>query len=399
MSDSRIIGAVEVGTTKTVVLIAEILKPGSMNIIGFGETTTRGVQKGEIIDLTAACGCVHAAMIHAENQARVKVRDVYISQTGGHLDGFFNRGSVTVTRADNIVSRSDIERVIHEVKTKELPPDRVRIHNIHQGFLLDGVPVEDPFGMEGENLQVGYWIVHADERKVRNLVNTVHTFGQNVEDLIVSSMASASVVASDADKQNGCLVLDIGGGTTDYVLYKDRRVVLTGCLPVAGAHLTNDLSLGLRVDRKRAERIKRAHSRAVLPVAEQNEKVWLQGDRMIGDRQIPLKAIHKITTLRLEELFRVIRKILGEHYSTKEMNGGVILTGGTANMPGIEAIAARELGVDARIAEAPQWVGPGLAGPEYSNVLGLLHFAMGAQDRKQPEKRKPKGLLGRILNI
>jgi cell division protein FtsA len=217
----------------------------------------------------------------------------------------------------------------------------------------------------------------------------IRGFNVKVQELILSSLASGTMLASAEDKQNGVLVIDVGAGTTDYVLYRDGCAQLTGVVPVGGVHLTNDLSLGLRVTEGQAEKLKLRFGRGTVATKDRSETIWLNGDFAIGDRKFPRHTIEQITAARTAELFEVVRKKLGPAFSPEKTAAGVILTGGTSKLPGIDEAAARVFGVQARLGEAPGWVAENLRDPAFSSVLGLLQYGISSSaDLNAPRRAK-----------
>ncbi len=401
MSESRVVGAVEIGTSKVVVLLGEIIDDAGLNIIGHSIGSSQGVKKGVIHNLSAASDCVHAAIMKAEKHAQSRIDEVYLAQTGSHLIGNFNVGSTNVSSPDNLVREIDIQQAREDAKRRKLPADRTYIHHIQNPFLLDGQQVDSPLAREGRHLQVGYWSVHGESSRVSDSLRVIRGIDLDVSDIIISSIASGAVLLEDAEKEHGALVIDIGGGTTDYVLYRGGYIVKTGVVPVGGDHITNDLSIGLRVGRKSAEAFKLKYGRAYYDSADRDEKVWLIGDFTIGDREYPLAAITRIIDARVSEIFSIIKEELSEAelYSPAGIACGVVLTGGTAQLRGIDESVRRHLGLAARVAEGPLDVAAELRQPIYSTALGLLHYALtGQEDRQKPAKpasilRKLSGLL------
>lgn len=400
MSDSRVVGAVEIGTTKVVVLLGEIIDDEGLNIIGHSICSSKGVKKGEIQDLNAASDCVHATIMKAEDNANSRIDEVYLAQTGSHLVGNFNVGTTNVSSSDNIVSKTDIEQAKEDAKRRKLPPSRTYIHHIQNPFSLDGKPVDNPLSSEGRQLQVGYWSVHGDSARVSNSLRVIKGIDLDVSDMIISSIASGAVLLEDSEKDNGALVVDIGGGTTDYVLYRKGYIVKTGVIPVGGDHITNDLSIGLRVGRKSAEEFKVKNGRAYYDSADRDEKVWLFGDLTIGDREYPLAAITKIIEARVSEIFTIIKEQLqeAELYEPADIASGVVLTGGSSQLAGIDESVRRNLGLEARVSEGPLGVAADLRSPAYSTALGLLHYALTGQEDKQ-QAAKTGGILRRLTGL
>lgn len=400
MSDSRVVGAVEIGTSKVVVLLGEIIDDEGLNIIGHSVGSSKGVKKGEIQDLNAASDCVHAAIMKAEKNANSRIDEVYLAQTGSHLQGNFSVGTTNVSSPDNIVRQVDIDQAKEDAKRRKLPQDRTYIHHIQNPFSIDGHAVDNPLSREGRQLQVGYWSVHGESVKVSNSLRVIRGIDLDVSDMIISSIASGAVLLEEAEKENGALVVDIGGGTTDYVLYRKGYIVKTGVIPVGGDHITNDLSIGLRVGRKSAEEFKVKNGRAYYDSADRDEKVWLFGDLTIGDREYPLAAITKIIEARVTEIFTIIKEQLqqAELYNPADIASGIVLTGGSSQLDGIEESAGRNLGLDARISDGPVGVAPELRHPGYSTALGLLHYALtGQEDRKQ--SAKSGGIFRRLTGL
>lgn len=400
MSQSRVVAAVEIGTSKVAVLLGEIIDDAGLNIIGHSVGSSKGVKKGEITDLDRASDCVHATILKAEENAQTRVDEVYLAQTGRHLKGNFNVGSSNVSSPDGVVRRVDVDAAKEDAKRRTLPHGRTYIHHIQNPFSLDGRPVENPLSKEGRHLQVGYWSVHGDSEAVSDSLRVIRGIDLDVSDMIISSIASGAVLLEESEKENGALVIDMGGGTTDYVLYRKGYIVKTGVIPVGGDHITNDLSIGLRVARKSAEEFKVKNGRGYYQAEDREEKVWLFGDLTIGDRQYPLAAITKIIEARVFEVFDIIKEQLeaSDLFEPGDIASGVVLTGGSSRLAGIAEAAQRRFGLDARVSEGPSDVAKELSAPEYSTTLGLLHYALTGQEEKQ-HSTKPSGIFRKLTGL
>ena len=397
-SSSRFIGAVEIGTSKVSVLIGEIVEGRSVNLIGYGECQSHGVVKGVITDFKAASDATHTASLAAEQSAGVKIQEVYLAQSGRHLEGFYNQASVSVGAANNMVTERDIETVCRLAKAKALPDGRMVVHHIRRPFQLDGKLVgANPEHLNGERLDVGYWTVHGQEPMIANSIHVIRGFNVRVSDLILSSLASGTMMTTPQDRQHGALVIDIGAGTTDYVLYRDGTPFLTGVIPVGGSHLTNDLALGLRVTEGQAEKLKLRHGRGTVVTQDKHEKVWLNGDFAIGDRQFTRNAIETITSARAREIFEVVQKKLGSALSAENCAAGVFLTGGTSKLPGIADAAARVFDIQTHLGEMPPGVDEKLREPAHATVLGLLHFGLQNRTNPQPRVNRRRGILRKLF--
>lgn len=391
-SKSRYIGAVEIGTSKVSVLLGEIFDGTSVHLIGYGECQSHGVIKGVVTDFKQASDATHTALLMAEQKAGVKAEEVYLAQTGGHLEGFFNQASVSVSAADNMVSQLDIDTVCRLAKSKALPEDRMVVHHIRRPFRLDGrMAGTNPEHLNGQRLDVGYWTIHGAEARISDNIHVIRGFNVRVGDLIASSLAAGTMLTSPADRQHGVLVIDIGAGTTDYVLYRDGGAYLAGVVPVGGSHLTNDLALGLRITEGQAEKMKIRNGRAIVLTRDKAEKVWLNGDLAIGDRQFPRQSIETILAARVGEIFEVVKKKLGGELTPERCAAGVVLTGGTAKLPNIAEAAARVFELPAQVGDMPGWVDEKLRDPSHTVVLGLLHYGLHGKTDAGPPRRARSG--------
>lgn len=398
-SKPTFIGAVEIGTSKVTALIGEY-NGRELAIIGRGECPSRGVIKGAVVDYKAASECTHSALELAERDAGERIELVFLAQTGGHLEGFYNEASVNVKSADNMIERDDIRTVCDLAKSKDLPAGRMVVHHIRRPFRVDGrlVPTS-PENLVGQKLEVGYWTVHGQEQRLADNIHVIRGFNLEVRELVLSSLASGHMVTSAEERQNGVLVIDIGAGTTDFVLYRDGFAHTTGIVPVGGSHLTNDLSLGLRLTDAQAEKLKLRHGRAILQTRDKAEKVWLDGNFAIGDRQFPRYAIEQITSARIWELLEVVKKKLGHSFTPENCQAGIVLTGGTAKISDIAECAAKVFGVPAHLGEAPSWVVENLRDPGYHAALGLLYYGISAQGEKSAPVRRKSGFLHSVSRL
>lgn len=397
MSKDNIVGAIEIGTAKVVVAIGEIISGSSLNIIGVGESSSQGIMRGEVVDFQAASTVTHAAIMAAEDRAGVKLSSVFLAQTGYHLQGFLNESSVNVVSADGHVMQSDIDRVIQDAKNKQLPSDRVYIHHIQNPFKLDGRFITNPLNVQGQKLQVGYWSIHGDLRKVRDAIHVVNSFGIKVEDVIISSIACGAMVADQTEKINGILVLDIGRGTTDYLVYRGGYVAQTGVIPIGGDHITNDLSLGLRIDRNQAEAIKKQ----CIQINDNNsaDVIILNAEGSLIPRRIDQNVVFQIIKIRVRELFSLVRAQVETSNRLKDLAAGVKLTGGSSRLSGIDGIAKEVFEVDVGLGNNSSWANESLRDPEYSTVLGLLNYALRSKEKRGVLKVEKGGILNRVAKI
>ncbi len=398
-SKTTFIGAIEIGTSKITALVGEYTGR-ELVIIGCGECASRGVIKGSVVDYRAATECTHAALEIAERDANERIDHVFLAQTGGHLDGFYNEATVNVKAADNMIEADDIQQVCELAKAKELPLGRMVVHNIRRPFRVDGrlVPTS-PEHLVGQKLEVGYWTVHGQEQRLADNIHVIRGFNLEVRELVISSLASGHMVTSMEERQHGVVAIDIGAGTTDYVLYRNGVPHTTGVVAVGGAHFTNDLSIGLRLTENQAEKLKLRFGRAQVQSRDRNEKVWLDGNFSIGDRQFPRQAIETITAARAWELLEVVRKRLGQSFTPEGCAGGVVLTGGAAKLPGLAECAAQVFNAPARLGEVPGYISENLRDPGFHTALGTLYYGVNALNERSFANRRKGGFLRNMTRL
>ncbi|MGB0374558.1 MAG: cell division protein FtsA [Opitutales bacterium] len=397
MGHSKIVGAIEIGTSKIAIIIGEISSDSSLNIIGSYSVQSNGVKKGVIEDLQVTGQIVHNAILQAETEAGTEIEEIYLAQTGQHLAGVFNFGTTNVGASNGIITKADVEKAKEDARRPQLPEGRSFIHYIQNPFSVDGKKVENPIHMEGKRLQVGFWAIHADNKILQDSLRVIMGIPLVVEDVIVSSIASGNALLQESEKKAGALVIDIGGGTSDFALYKDGYVVYTGVIPVGGDHISNDLSMGLRTSVQLADSLKLREGLASHAKQNTDASAWLVGNQSIGDRKIPLISVNRIVESRIKELFELVREALEEAklYNPSEIGSGVILTGGTSRMEGIEVIAEKVFDLKCTKGECTWNIDKDLNIPEYSTTLGLLLFALGVFEEKQ--SKNTNNILGNLL--
>ena len=400
---SKIIGAVEIGTSKAKALVGEVTENGKLSIVGMASRPNEGMRKGEIVDFRKAADAVHASLEEAEKMSGTTVDSVYLAQTGTHLRGQMLFDSASVSSSENRVSASDLDRASKEAKRRQPEEGRSYVHHIRTPMLLDGKPIEDPVGMIGKKVDLGYWSVDGDDQAIRQALHVITNYaGLEVADLILSSIASSTMMAGPDLRRAGVLVIDLGAGVTDLSLYRHGYVAYTGVIPVGGDHLTGDLSMGLRVLEPYAEKLKIEHGKASPDPSDAEEDVWIIGNKTIGDRSIPRKAISDVIHVRIVELFEIISKELGNLLDPAELSGGVLLTGGGSKLPGIEIVATKVLGLPVRKATFTPGIDSELATPENATVLGLLHYGLEDHGRppgqKESDEQSP-GFFGKLAGM
>lgn len=395
------IAALEVGTSRTVLCVGETDESGRLRISGVGSYPTIGVRKGQIIDLTQARVGVEAAAKQAEKLSDVNIWQVLLATSGGHIQAAINPGMVTIRSGERIVSREDIEEVTEIANSVLIDDDRQVLHTINQSFTVDDQPgIVKPEGMRCKVLTLNVMAVHGLKNRIDNAVAVAKSAQLEVTDIAFSGVCAALAVLTPEQKRNGVVLVDLGGGTTNYVAYCNNVISALGCIAIGGDHVTNDIALAFNIPLNRAEEIKRGEGCAVVEGEAGARRVALSADVGFEERLISCKALHTVINARMDETFRVLRSKLDEAGVLPHLGGGIILTGGGAYLRKVTDLAQRIFGLPCRIG-LPVNVG-GLDAAEQpaalSTVAGLaLYGKMTYEDRGifSPLKNLFKGVFRR----
>jgi cell division protein FtsA len=378
----------DIGTTKVCVLIAEPRDGGAIDVVGYGSAPSRGMRKGVVVNLDACVASIKQAIEEAELMAGAAVEKAWVGVAGPHVRGLNSRGVVAVSGRDHEVSREDVQRVLSAARAVNIPPDREIFHVLPQEYMVDDQDgIHDPVGMTGAKLQANVHIVTASVSAAQNLVNSVNRAGVEVEAMVLEQLAAADAVLSADEKEMGTALIDIGGGTTDLVVFERGAIRHLAVLPTGGEHVTNDIAVGLRTPIPEAERIKKKHGCALASLVDDEETIEVPS---VGGRKARLlsrQILSEIIQPRVEEIFSLIAEELARSAFDRSIHAGVVLTGGGAMLEGIQEIAEDALDVPVRRA-APLDLG-GLADsvstPAHSTVVGLALY--GARQRSKPPVR------------
>ena len=388
MSKENIVVGLEIGTTKVCVAVADLRPDGSLKVLGFGQAPSLGVRKGEIVHLESVHKCIRDAVADAEQKSDVSIRSVYVGISGGHISSFNNRGVVELPEGRDEIEEDDLEEVKTNAREVSIPSQNALLHAIIQHYYVDGQDgVLTPVGMLGNKLEADYHIVHGIRTRVQNTIRCIKEIPLEVEDVVLNSLASSQVVVSQNQKNLGVLVVDMGGGTIDYLVYVDGAIKQSGVIPIGGDHVTNDVSLGLRIPAGRAERLKIDEGSAILGNCLPGETLQLPPEPGFAGRQIERETLNSIVHFRLREAFELLKRQLeGEPY-LRYLGAGAVLTGGCSLTHGINHLAEEILGLPVQPAQPPplQGVTSALANPQLSTALGLIKYAQFAQmERPEP---------------
>jgi cell division protein FtsA len=382
MARSNLHVGLEIGTSKVAAVIAETRSDGLLRIIGTGEAPSRGVRKGEIVDIGLITLCLTDAVAEAEEKADREIAEVVASVTGAHLESLNNRGGVPIPDDRDEIEDEDIHEVEQSAMDVSIPSGHVFLHTMVQHYYVDGQEgVSSPLGMIGRKLEAEFHIVHGTKSRIQNSLRCIREANLKVSNVVMSAVASAHAVLDQTDRDSGVLVIDIGGGTTDYILFRDGSVRHSGVLAVGGDHVTNDISIGLRVPTKWADKLKVEEADVAPGAVAARGTVQIEDPTYAGG-EIERTSLNKVAEARVREIFTLLKRRLHFERQAQFMGGGIVLTGGTAELKGIAALASDVFGVPARTASPRPLMGPTalFESPRWSTAVGLVLYAQAAQE-------------------
>jgi len=377
MSDSQIIVGLEIGTSKVCVAVGEVSDNQVVNVVGLGQSKSRGVRKGEIVDSSVVEEDVRNAIVEAEHMADVEIQSVFLGVTGSHLRGFNNTGVHPVVSVDREINDADIQDVIKNAKAVNLPSDHSVIHVIRQHFSVDGQDgIVNPQGMLGAKMEVDVHVVSGRYNRLQNPIRLVNGLQLQVENIAFNGLASSLALLSTEQKELGALVIDLGAGTTEYAIYSGGVIKHTGILAVGGDHVSNDLAYGLKIPLGRAEQLKVDKGSAVIDSESENLIIDLSTDSIIPGKKINLSHLQMIMSMRLRETFELIAKDIEQVGLIDYLRAGIVISGGGARTPFITQLARDVFKLPVAIGRSSTVSGikNALDEPEFSTPVGLIKF-------------------------
>lgn len=373
----RLIVAIDVGTTKICVLVAEKMGDDHFAIIGIGKAPSEGLKKGVVVNIGQTVHSIKMAVKEAELMSGTTIGSAYVGISGSHIHSMNSPGAVPIKRG--IVRTQDIDNAIAAAQAVQLPEGQHILHVLPQYFVVDGNErINDPLGMHGVRLEVLTHIITGSTASVADLVSCCEQAGVQVRDVILEPLASAHAVLSEDEQELGAGILDIGGGTSDFAVYQHGTIRHTMVLPIAGTQFTRDIAIGLRTTIEEAERVKRDHAAAHMSFVNPElpiEALCIQGK---DKQQISHEHLVMVVNARAYELLQFIKKDIDKFYISDYMSSGLVLTGGGALLHGLDTLAKEVLEVPVRVG-MPQItydMPMSLKSPIYATAYGLLVCAL-----------------------
>jgi cell division protein FtsA len=393
----------DIGTTKVCAVIGEFDEAGNLLITGVGTSPSFGLRRGVVINIESTLKSVQAAISAAELMSGREVSGVFTGIAGNHIEGTNSRGVVAVTGREKEITQADVDRVIEAARAMAIPMDREIIHVIPQEFIVDGQGgIRDPLDMIGVRLEAEIHIITGSVTSAQNLVKCVNRAGFRVEDIALESLAAARAVLLKEEKEMGSLLIDLGGGTTDILVYMNGSPYYTGVIPIGGSQVTGDISIMLKTPVESAEKIKREAGCCYPALVEDGQEIIIPGLGGKPPLALARRELCAIIQPRVAEIFTMAREKIAAKGFAGKLAGGVILTGGGALLPGVVELAQDIFGAAARIG-VPSRLG-GLTSefqmPQYTAAVGLVMFgAEFASPGVQESVGREKPLSGGIVTF
>ena len=389
MKKRTTLASIDVGTTKVCTIIAEVNGGGGIRIVGVGITPSNGLHKGLVVNINEARESIRESVRKAEQASGYKVESAYVGVTGRHVTSMNNRGVVSINHGDRLVRRDDLKRVLSCAQNIKVPNDRRLLHVIPRGYAIDGqVGIKNPVGMHGFRLDVETHIITAAVTSVQNLVKCIRSIGLDIDDLILEPLASSEAVLTEDEKQVGVILADIGGGTTDVAVFKEGSIWHTSILPVAGYQLTRDVAIGLGLPFDVAEEMKKRYG-SVMPVYESKQET---ASTISADGHgVSYQDLCDIVRARVEEIVRLIMLEMPRADYEELVPAGLVLTGGTSNLPGIEPLGRDILRLPVRVGVPTSLSGISdvLRNPAHATSVGLLLWGVKHEGRQMWKSQGP----------
>ena len=394
-AEKQLIVGLDIGTSKVVAIVGEIMPEDKLEVIGIGSHPSKGLKKGVVVNIESTVHSIQRAVEEAELMAGCQIHSVFAGIAGSHIRSLNSHGIVAIR--DKEVTPNDVERVIDAARAVAIPADQKILHILPQEFLIDNQDgIREPVGMSGVRLEAKVHMVTGAVSAAQNIIKCVRRCGLEVDDIILEQLASSYAVLTDDEKDLGICLVDIGGGTTDIAVFTEGSIRHTAVIPIAGDQVTNDIAVALRTPTQNAEDIKIKYACALTQLASAEESIEVPS---VGDRPPRKLARHTLAEVvepRYEELLGLIQAELRRSGFEDRVAAGIVLTGGSAKIEGLVELAEEVFHMPVRLG-VPQYV-TGLVdvvrNPIYSTGVGLLLFGHQNRDQRSLEGGLGKGLQG-----
>ena len=400
MSRTELVAGLDIGTTKICMVIAECHSGGRLDVIGEGLESSRGIQRGVVVDIEETAQAIRQAVDKAERVAGAQVSHVFVGVTGEHVSSMNSRGIVAITHSQHQIRQEDVDRAIDSARVVVLPPEREIIHAIPRGFSIDGQDgIHSPVGMSGSRLEVETHIVHGVTSFLQNLAKCVDKAGLQIEGLVLQSFADAHAVLTEAEKHLGVVLVDMGGGTTDVAIFTNGNISHSAVLGVGGKNVSQDLAVGLQCSLAEAERVKIVAGSAKTALLPGDDKFSFCRIGLDQPSALPGQLLVEIIEPRMTEIFQMVDAVIQKSGCKGRTPGGVVLTGGGSLLRGGVQLAEETLGMPVRLGklQAVGGISQTVEDPAHATAVGLAIY--GSHYDNVDDEPETKGVRRLFQNV
>jgi len=365
--------SLDIGTTKVCTLIGSVNKANQLEIIGEGLAPCNGVKKGVIVDIESVSSSIRDSIKQAETMANISVGSAYVNIYGMHVNVVNNKSSIEISDNNHEISPKDVEKLLYKARDLEIPEDCQIIDIIPRQYIIDGYDeIIDPVGMVGLRLEVDADVVIGKITSAQNIVKSLERAGLKIDGLIIEAFASGELLLTPDEKEIGAVLIDVGGGITDISVFKNKRLVFYDSIPVGGDHITNDISIGLKISHSEAEKIKRQFELALTSLINNDQEFSVNSVEDNKRKKIKVSEVVEIIEARVYEIFSICRNLLERSNIEIDDNMNIVLTGGGISyVDGNKQLASEVFGIPARVAI---YRSAEVSKPEFATAAGMIRF-------------------------
>ena len=384
MNNKNIISGIDIGTTKIVVIIAE-KKDGAINIIGFGKSNSDGLERGIVVDISKTIKSITKAVKQAEEQASIEIESAFVGLTGDHITGINCTGNISISTGDyrnpagERITQKNIDKVLEHSRAINLSPERKILHTLSKEFKVDERSgIKNPLGLSGNRLEANVHLVTIARNIENDLRTCIEECGLDIDGFILEPLASSASVLDINEKKLGSILIDIGGGTSDIIIFNNNSIIHTGAIPLGGENLTKDIAYGLNTSLENAEFIKCKNGVAKESLADEQKIIKIIGTNGREDKEISEKYLASIIQPRVNEIFNLAKNEVERSDYNGDFTFGIILTGGGASLNGIIDIAQEIFNMPVKIGIPDTINGKAeiINNPRYATGIGIIKYVI-----------------------
>lgn len=397
--DKQMMVALDIGTSKVVAIVGEVDHGGTLEIVGIGTHSARGLKKGVVVNIESTVQSIQRAAEEAEQMAGCRIHSVYAGISGSHIRSLNSHGMTPIKGGE--VTAEDVARVLESARAVAIPADQKILHTLPREYLIDKQEgIREPIGMSGVRLEANVHLVTGAVNAAQNIVKCVHRCGYEVDDVILQQLASAEAVLSDDERELGVCVVDIGGGTTDIAVFTQGSISHSAVVPIGGDQVTNDIAVALRTPTQHAEQIKIRHACCLSHLVDADDLVEVPSITGRAPQRLARQNLAEVVQNRYEELFELVQDQLQRSGFESLIGAGIVLTGGSSRMEGVIELAEEVFHMPVRLGTPRHATGltEAIDDPIYATAVGLLMFGHRHQSFKHilTAQNSPRGVFERM---